>query len=1160
MGLKTLRIFISSPGDVAQERLIARRVIGRIHSQVGDTLNLEPVYWESHPLLATASFQEQLPPPSQTDIVVCILWTRLGTPLPGSMKRADGTAYASGTEFEFEDAIEGFRRSGKPEILVYRCTARPEWSADPTVAAEQIEQKEALDRFVARWFINESDRTLRAAFHSFGSPADFEELLEAHLLHLVEPHLPPGFRRQAAVRSWRSGSPFRGLEPFEPAHAAVFFGRTAAIASVLIRLRRQAVRGRSFVLVVSMSGAGKSSLLRAGVLPLLMQPGVVGAATHWRCAILKPSEGQGDLLGALLNGLAQPAALPTLTDCPRDAEAIASRVGVALASLDVPQAGSHSETHLALIVDQLEEIFSDERVRPDDRAAFVDALGALARSGRVSVLAALRNDVYPRLAELPKLIDLKEGDGQFDLLPPNIREIGQIIRAPATAAGLRFEIRPHTGERLDDTIRDAAARNPGALPLLEFLLEELYVRRSSDDVLTFRAYEELGGVEGALARRAEQVVSGAGAEALASLPSVFRELVALGLDDDSRALRRTAKRTAFAAAPARNLVQAMLDARLLVASVDADGEPTVALAHEALLEFWPRLSEWREKNRENLRIRARLTAAATHWEREGRSPDFLLARGKPIAEARGLAADGVPLSPLESELLSASVRRAMRFRWLRNAAVAGLAVLAVAASVAAYVAQRQSNAARVQATTAQRTSDFMVSLFSIADPEQNRGETVTVREILDRGAEQMRTSLTEEQQVRANLLRAMGQAYSGLGLYPKAGTILSEAVSAAERSRGAEELLKANLALANVRYFQADYASAEKLYRQSLAQATALDDGRDAALTEALNGLAASIYELGKSQEAESLYRRALAIDEQRRGEQNADTARSLSGLASLLFYEGRYKEAQPLFVRALAIRKAVYGPRHAKVGETLNNLGALTYQEGNPAAALRYFQEALPVYRGVFGDQHPETAGLLNNIGRIELMSGDLAAAEGSLNEALSIDRARLEPGHGDLTLDLNSLAMIAMQKNDLPRAEELLREALAIARARKHFLTSQILANYGQLYVRTGRLSQAREALRESAGLTVAEYGDALQGEEAWRQAVLDSITAEERIASGRLDEAEGLLVKSLPVLQKRFGANGLYSSQTLERLVALYVASGQRAKAAEYRVKLAAATTGR
>ena len=173
------------------------------------------------------------------------------------------------------------------------------------------------------------------------------------------------------------------------------------------------------------------------------------------------------------------------------------------------------------MVDQLEEIFSDPRIASRDRDAFAAALDGLARSGKVWILATLRSDVYPRLAEMPALMTLKEGDGQFDLLPPTLREIGQIIRLPAAAAGLRFDVRPHTAERLDDAIRDAAAKNPGALPLLQFLLEELYKHRSADDVLTFRAYEELGGVEGALARRAESVLASVSEPAQLALPGVL---------------------------------------------------------------------------------------------------------------------------------------------------------------------------------------------------------------------------------------------------------------------------------------------------------------------------------------------------------------------------------------------------------------------------------------------------------------------------------------------------------------------------------------------------------------------------------------------------------------------------------------------------------------
>jgi hypothetical protein len=266
MALKSLRIFVSSPGDVAEERLIARRVIGRLNAQFGDALQLEPLFWEHEPLLATASFQEQIPRPSETDIAIAILWSRMGTALPGHIRRPDGSAYSSGTEFEFEDAVDGFRRNGKPELLVYRKTAQPTWPADDGLAAQRVEQKISLDRFINKWFVDRDSGAFTAAFHSFESPADFEELLEAHLTRIVERNLGSLDLARPATKAWQQGSPFRGLETFGPEHAPIFFGRTAAIASVLMKLRRQAERGSAFVLIMGMSGGGKSSLARAGVL------------------------------------------------------------------------------------------------------------------------------------------------------------------------------------------------------------------------------------------------------------------------------------------------------------------------------------------------------------------------------------------------------------------------------------------------------------------------------------------------------------------------------------------------------------------------------------------------------------------------------------------------------------------------------------------------------------------------------------------------------------------------------------------------------------------------------------------------------------------------------------------------------------------------------
>ena len=124
MALQRLRIFISSPGDVAEERVIANNLVRRLSDEYAERLWIEPVFWEHEPLLATHTFQKQIPPPQDCEVVVCILWSGIGTRLPADITRPDGSTYATGTEYEFEDAADGFGKSGRPELLVYRKTHR----------------------------------------------------------------------------------------------------------------------------------------------------------------------------------------------------------------------------------------------------------------------------------------------------------------------------------------------------------------------------------------------------------------------------------------------------------------------------------------------------------------------------------------------------------------------------------------------------------------------------------------------------------------------------------------------------------------------------------------------------------------------------------------------------------------------------------------------------------------------------------------------------------------------------------------------------------------------------------------------------------------------------------------------------------------------------
>jgi len=1129
-----LRIFVSSPGDVAEERFIVRRVIARLQSEFAGRLRIEPIFWEHEPLAASASFQDQLPRPSTSDIAICILWSRLGTRLPASFTRPDGSRYESGTEFEFEDALAGLRNCGRPHLLVYRKTAPPVLEGEDEAACiERLQQKLALDAFVRRWFHDSADGTLRAAFHPFAAPAELEELVEVHLRKLIARFRPEAVGLPpTAASAWTRGSPFRGLATFEYEHAGIFFGRTNAVGEMLTALRRQNADGRPFLLVLGMSGCGKSSAVRAGLMPLITQPGVIEGIEEWRWLTFRPRDGGADPHGALLDALR------------RTIEPNAE-------SLDAALDGLAPNARVFLLVDQLEEIFTGERIEAPVRAAFFDLLEHVVRTRKVWVVATLRSDFYPRCAETPQLAALKAGAGQYDLPLPTPAEIGQIIRLPAAVAGLQFETEVESGQRLDEVLRDAAVRSPEALPLLEFALEELYQRRSPGGVLTLAAYRQIGGVEGALARRAESVFAGLSAEQQAALPSVLRALVTVGPDGDESVARRPALLESFTGA-SRALVDALIDARLCVTELNAEGDPVVTIAHEALLRHWPRVREWAEADRDVLRGRARLALAAARWTQEDRRTEFLLAPGRPLEEAERVLESGVSLQPAERELVIASRARMRRNRRLRMAAVASLAVLAVAASVSAFIATVERDRAATEASTAARTMEFMVSLFAEADPTERRGEEVTVREVLDRGAAEVERGLEDQPAVRASLMTAMGRAYTGLGLHEPAHRLLSTAVEQRERLIGARArpTTEARSALGAVLYMQSRYEEAERIFRQALHDARELAPEGDPLVSQALNGLALTLTQQGRDAEAEALYREALVIDERLHGRRHLDTARTIKGLAMSLYFAGRYAEAELRLREALDLHRELLGPSHVRVAECENDLGGLYYQMGRYADASRQFELALATYTRVLGPDHPDLAAVENNIGRSLLMDGRIEQAEPRLRAALELDRRSKPPGHDDFALPLNSLAMIEMHRGNLEAAETYLDEALEIVRRHDHWLLDQVLLNRAVLDILRGHLEEARDVLTESRAALESQYPLATMPEERWRYALHDSASALLLIGEKRFSEAEALLVGAREAIDARFPTGGYYPELVLDRLVMLYEAWGKPELAARYR----------
>ncbi len=344
-------------------------------------------------------------------------------------------------------------------------------------------------------------------------------------------------------------------------------------------------------------------------------------------------------------------------------------------------------------------------------------------SGLVWVIATIRSDFFHRCGEIPGFSALKDGLGSYELLPPTGPEIAQIIREPARAVGLRYEESVDRG-RLDDVLQEAAAADPRSLPLLEFVLDALYEAGRDRRLLTFAMYRALGGLEGAIARRADEVLDALSPDIQEALPATLRALTTVRPGDEA-VTARPALLSEVAGTPARlALVNAFVGARLLVTDEDVAGQVFVRVTHEALLSRWPRASAIVDANRSFLETRARVAADAYRWLADNRNPELLLPSGKRLAEgeellqsrreevddglieyieasSRAQAAREERDRQAERALVDSAERLARRTRYAAIVAIA----LALLAAGGAYVGLRGQQDATRQATWAQASAE-----------------------------------------------------------------------------------------------------------------------------------------------------------------------------------------------------------------------------------------------------------------------------------------------------------------------------------------------------------------------------------------------------------------------------------------------------------------------
>ena len=520
-------------------------------------------------------------------------------------------------------------------------------------------------------------------------------------------------------------------------------------------------------------------------------------------------------------------------------------------------------------------------------------------------------------------------------------------------------------------------------------------------------------------------------------------------------------------------------------------------------------------------------------------------------------------------------RRTRRLVIFSSTATAGMVLtsgLATYALVQRSVAQRQTVRAEAEAKTAKETTRFLVDLFKVSDPSEARGNTVTAREMLDKGAARVEQDLAKEPAIQATLMDTLGTVYMGLGLYGQARPLLDSALATRRTLGGAEPIVLADTLnhRGDVLAWQADYEAAEKDYREALRLlATQPDDRRKwAALVSAQYGLGVALSDAGRYEDARASLSAALEGQRALFGEANDDTARTLKELAGVVAQTGdlkgaislmqhalavqrglkgsaphpalaeaindlavmfmdnhQYDEAEPLLVEALTMMRRVYGDKHKNISSGLNNL-ALTYMMKRelPRSEMTY-REALAMERELLGDNHPDLAQTLSKIAFVQYERGDTRHGLATLQESLRMYQQLFPGDHPEVARTMNRVAFWLTLAGDYSAADHDVRTALDMRRrlvGPSHPDIASSLINLAILQVATGKFAEAERAGREAKEISASANSPT-----HWLTAVAASAEGAALTGLGEYGQAEKLLNDSYAILIKDPAALAAYRS---------------------------------
>lgn len=817
-------------------------------------------------------------------------------------------------------------------------------------------------------------------------------------------------------------NPYMGLDSFEEKDADRFFGREKLVDELWVRFKGLLESGGEVRIlpVIGPSGSGKSSLVKAGLVPRLRRE--MGSV---RVEVIKPTERPIENVSNMLAKIATGEQSPVAKSMEFEQLLLTNRDGLRRIVDTLPEIESKP---LIVVIDQFEELYTLCK-GAEEIASFIENLmeASIASGGRFSAILTLRSDF---LGETQRSPAFNQAVTRLGALTPIMsdEELRDAVTKPAEEAGSVID---------DATVRlliDQAREREGALPLLQFALYQIW-EGMTRSIPPARTLSDIGGVGGALAKRAEMLFDGLSAEVKPVARRVFLKLVQLGEGAKDTRRRLPVSEMVARGEPAET-VRSVLhkfsghSARLLTLS-NEQGIETAEVTHEALLYTWASLREWLDTSREDLRFERSLSEAARNWDNRGR-PDGSLWRRPDLDLLKAFhGRNGDDMTELQAAFYAASVRKQTQAMWMRTGVVAALVFLTISS-----------------------VSGLILSILAGKRVSQERDRARKQKALALAAINQMTYGLVGE-------LRRLPRTYPAVAKILKSDMELLDRLYALDPDPAAMREKGVNLYLLGDNFLAlGDTEGALKAYRKDmeitrkLAEKAPGDKGRQRDLAVTLNRLGNIELRVGDTKAAFLDYERSMEIGRKLAGSDpknigaQRDLAVAWSKLGDVKLRVGDIKTSIKAYEQCLEIRKklAAIDPKNREAQRDLavawGNLGFVKWRIGDNQAALKAYERCLEISRKLAAEDlenkgaQRDLAVAWENLGNVKFDLGDTQAAlkaygqDMEISRKLAADDPENKESQRDLGVSLEKLGNIKLDTGDIKAALKAYEQCMEISR----------------------------------------------------------------------------------------------------------------------------------